>query len=175
MRRKRKQKPNKFQFPSNGKAYLNQRLKRESVGRVSIPFRESVCTDTVGFQFPSNGKAYLNLLTTLQTGKRIQSDRFGGWVVSIPFKRESISELSETKAVGIINSTRFNSLANGKAYPKVVVPRARFNSLQTGVQRISHENLPIPFKREMRQLFLAIFQFQFPSNGKAYLNRSQIY
>ena len=60
----------KFQFPSNGKAYLNRypSLLKQELKR---------------FQFPSNGKAYLNMplviqnnhatpcFNSLQTGKRI--------------------------------------------------------------------------------------------------------
>ena len=73
-----------FQFPSNGKAYLNLDL---NLVRLAI---------VAWFQFPSNGKAYLN-----ETGLDI-SDVLGS--VSIPFKRESVSEL-ET-GFGTIRHTR---------------------------------------------------------------------
>ena len=59
-----------FQFPSNGKAYLNLLMDQEPLTRGPQ------------FQFPSNGKAYLNTapvvdveeapsFNSLQTGKRI--------------------------------------------------------------------------------------------------------
>ena len=110
----------KFQFPSNGKAYHKRKPEiREWYGRVvSIPFkRESVSQAEYGmivatldkFQFPSNGKAYHKLtlevgkskgatisFNSLQTGKRITSygeKQIGKtFYVSIPFKRESVSQ-----------------------------------------------------------------------------------
>ena len=63
----------KFQFPSNGKAYLNTNL---ALFLTSLVINE--------FQFPSNGKAYLN-------PKKSCCSSFG-YHVSIPFKRESVSE-----------------------------------------------------------------------------------
>ena len=63
-----------FQFPSNGKAYLNPTLPKNTDAH--LIFR---------FQFPSNGKAYLN-------GNEIGVDK-DKYIVSIPFKRESVSEL----------------------------------------------------------------------------------
>ena len=63
----------KFQFPSNGKAYLNE------------SFEEKFSEFTVEFQFPSNGKAYLNYPHYYELGGK-------DIPVSIPFKRESISE-----------------------------------------------------------------------------------
>ena len=85
-----------FQFPSNGKAYLNpvEMSAIDIVVKVSIPFkRESVfrvLKNLAGnsaqlFQFPSNGKAYLNVGAT--HWQCIASRK-----VSIPFKRESVSE-----------------------------------------------------------------------------------
>ena len=59
------------------------------------------------FQFPSNGKAYLNAIAVVSTGcSRIQ--------VSIPFKRESISE------------------PHGFANEHTDLLEFGFNSLQTG-------------------------------------------
>ena len=43
-------------------------------------------TYNISFQFPSNGKAYLNII---ETATRLETVVAG---VSIPFKRESISE-----------------------------------------------------------------------------------
>ena len=115
-----------FQFPSNGKAYLNTTavmaaddneievsipFKRESISElsqvtilqhkdllVSIPFkRESISEllsftlmlkkNGIMFQFPSNGKAYLN-----SRSSRVRISLATANTVSIPFKRESISE-----------------------------------------------------------------------------------
>ena len=62
-----------FQFPSNGKAYLNF-------------FKTNDNYEDKLFQFPSNGKAYLNHSHFFLRGEIT--------LVSIPFKRESISEQS---------------------------------------------------------------------------------
>ena len=166
-----------FQFPSNGKAYLNRGRWTDGIwpADVSIPFkRESVSEPIVTclegsangleekFQFPSNGKAYLNIFmchvlepllnksfNSLQTGKRIwtvisePTEATLATRVSIPFKRESVSERSLSP------------------------PR-----------RSRRSSVSIPFKREsvseqedppyMAELWAR--RFQFPSNGKAYLN-----
>ena len=60
-----------FQFPSNGKAYH----------KLSV---ETTNARKSEFQFPSNGKAYHKFGTN-----RIRND---WWLVSIPFKRESVSQ-----------------------------------------------------------------------------------
>ena len=65
-----------FQFPSNGKAYLNDFLREMNI---------AIGDGTDKFQFPSNGKAYLNRNTNI--GLMPKRD-----CVSIPFKRESVSE-----------------------------------------------------------------------------------
>ena len=98
--------------------------------------------------FPSNGKAYSQVsevrIKTLLS-------------VSIPFKRESVSRESSI-------SSELNNC---------------FNSLQTGKRIYSDETankVSIPFKRESVsqvcakfELTVWILEFQFPSNGKAYL------
>ena len=112
------------------------------------------------FQFPSNGKAYpkraeegvvvsheVTSFNSLQTGKRIQSDKLTQFAtvpdVSIPFKRESVS--------------------------KVVSHEVS--------QDISGSSVSIPFKREsvskaeMVKVLSHELLFQFPSNGKAYPKR----
>ena len=134
----------KFQFPSNGKAYPKI---QETPDLVVLMFR---------FQFPSNGKAYPkqaqaerikyleDSFNSLQTGKRIQSS--------------SLSSLSPA-AYG------FNSLQTGKRIQSCVLLQLRnssfvsFNSLQTGkrIQRAKKRN-----HRGGKR------KFQFPSNGKAY-------
>ena len=109
--------------------------------RVSIPFkRESVSKAEYGqrvvlpsqFQFPSNGKAYpkspvaclcaglmIACFNSLQTGKRIQSTS-SSWpqtassIVSIPFKRESVSKARLSSAIAGHLCDCFNSLQTGK-------------------------------------------------------------
>ena len=83
-----------FQFPSNGKAYINTSLK-------------TLSWQILLFQFPSNGKAYINNFTYIFLGKYVKfqfpsngkayingASRCHAWCmptrVSIPFKRESI-------------------------------------------------------------------------------------
>ena len=69
-----------FQFPSNGKGYLNKGAQNESCCNfhtVSIPFKrervsQSLSWDMVvllisGFQFPSNGKGYLNYFSVCKS------------------------------------------------------------------------------------------------------------
>ena len=112
----------RFQFPSNGKAYTKpQQAAPSSVetefqfpsnGKAYTKFNQNdLKKKTKEFQFPSNGKAYPKTLlifksdplrnlsfNSLQTGKHIQ--RIGTMLhaarkqlVSIPFKRESISKV----------------------------------------------------------------------------------
>ena len=135
-----------FQFPSNGKAYLNNWLTNE------------VLTG-VWFQFPSNGKAYLNWIR-----KKVVIPTTS---VSIPFKRESISELTQEN-IGWIFSLCFNSLQTGKHiwtdcdvdgsyyyYSVFQFPSngKAYLNIEKRQPAVSYEN-----------------RFQFPSNGKAYLN-----
>ena len=65
----------KFQFPSNGKAYP----------KAVYPRKWDKLPDLV-FQFPSNGKAYP------KTGSRDKVKLVSLRIVSIPFKRESVSK-----------------------------------------------------------------------------------
>ena len=146
--------------------HLNYASVRTSSGPVSIPFkRESVSEPKEGrawivalekFQFPSNGKAYLNIkgrlplivklqsFNSLQTGKRIWTEIFimkknKRALVSIPFKRESVSELLYISSWSKKDKT-FQFPSNGKAYlnsNRIVEPHEKqryisFNSLQTG-------------------------------------------
>ena len=87
------------------------------------------------FQFPSNGKAYPKTtgkagedagelkwgFNSLQTGKHIQSKLKGTKdaviiIVSISFKRESISKAFSDQCFSLAAAFQFPS--NGKAYPK---------------------------------------------------------
>ena len=61
-----------FLFPSNGKAFLNL-----------TPVFAYLKADQ--FLFPSNGKAFLNMCGADHVAE--------GYVVSIPFKRDGVSEL----------------------------------------------------------------------------------
>ena len=137
---------------------------------VSIPFkRESVSQDLIYdgpeisrvFQFPSNGKAYPKAKATaeaktlrertgfnsLQTGKRIprdgNEDGNDGSGVSIPFKRESVSQ-GHRNRTPVTTLQGFQFPSNGKAYPKIYIHShlmmlRGFNSLQTGKRIPSHE------------------------------------
>ena len=143
------------------------RVGPRSLSKVSIPFkRESLSKEynatlnsvrnLTGFQFPSNGKAYpkptgnsvVNSSDTsfnsLQTGKPIQS---GGYeiaitatagVVSIPFKRESLSKVSHYEKlvkVDIVVSIPFKR----ESLSKAIIAPTLFKTLNL---------VSIPFKRE---------------------------
>ena len=186
---------------------------------VSIPFkRESLSkdkgvdwdalTDLRQFQFPSNGKAYPKLLThlynlylifsfnSLQTGKPIQSNFVQSQtelteLVSIPFKRESLSKESWNRRVWIHRRVSIpfkrESLSKESETPEETSPESEsFNSLQTGKPIQSYLSttvskpfvVSIPFKRESLSKVTIVthrkflrHRFQFPSNGKAYPKR----
>ena len=187
-----------FQFPSNGKAYLNPRWQLPSPQdwySVSIPFKR----ESVSEQFQAEGVVShtVTCFNSLQTGKRIWTKALNGCgsvtkIVSIPFKRESVSEprnvetaavksmvsipfkresvsepcLVQDRSVGIC----FNSLQTGKRIwtelnHDVKAIEHGFNSLQTGkrIWTIHREGFPD-----------SIQEFQFPSNGKAYLNWQRV-
>ena len=88
----------KFRFPSNGKAFLNCGILRHltisnhlfrfpSNGKAFLNYSMVVRFKMRGvlqFRFPSNGKAFLNV--GIDTGKGNVNE------VSIPFKREGVSE-----------------------------------------------------------------------------------
>ena len=156
----------KFQFPSNGKAYLN-RMNGETAEKasiVSIPFkRESISERRLEHLWRFTERSF----NSLQTGKHIwtrnhmthaiQVER-----VSIPFKRESISEPKKLAEIVNTLSAKFQFPSNGKAYlnPSLIPPSPRspsFNSLQTGKHiwtsyiMALYDNriqVSIPFKRE---------------------------
>ena len=121
---------------------------------VSIPFkRESVskgeklkkvlkATATLKFQFPSNGKAYPKIATARSIRLTIALT-----VVSIPFKRESVSKVLENHYCQVFAVALFQFPSNGKAYPK---------------------------SRILANSVALILKFQFPSNGKAYPKGRQV-
>ena len=81
-------------------------FKRESISELPVQAQAPTDADDK-FQFPSNGKVYLNSLE--------QSRRRGACChVSIPFKRESISELTQKAWYLETPQSRFNSLQTGK-------------------------------------------------------------
>ena len=160
----------KFQFPSNGKVYPKiQRLITKGVAQnsfnslqtgkyiQSITKPEEVVIEAE-FQFPSNGKVYpksngekieefeLTLFQFPSNGKVYPKDSIVVFyilkrIVSIPFKRESISKETPPSRRWPWMSYSFNSLQTGKYIQRL----QRF--FCTG--QISTE-------------------FQFPSNGKVY-------
>ncbi len=139
---------------------------------------------------------------SLQTGRSFRtqillSDNPSTKRVSIPFKREGLSELSYLiLCVSIPNC--FNSLQTGRSFRTWFTPIAfgsvllRFNSLQTGRSfrtqefifnepRLHGSHVSIPFKREglserdhRNTFFGERAQFQFPSNGKVFPNNRRI-
>ena len=110
-----------FQFPSNGKTYINKiKAHRDAVeaefqfpsnGKtyINLMTSDAVCSFSDSFQFPSNGKTYINLQVAEMHTRRLK--------VSIPFKRENIyqhkylSLLVEVPCPGW-----FQFPSNGKAY-----------------------------------------------------------
>ena len=162
------------------------------------------------FQFPSNGKAYLNAsigisgqitwlsFNSLQTGKHIWTwlntttwkIRYG--VVSIPFKRESISERRPThwgswrlgdwvsipfKRESISEHYRTGPHGHSRVFVSIPFKRESISERSNSRCRTSSGNVSIPFKRESisERSIAGKFHknsvvFQFPSNGKAYLN-----
>ena len=134
-----------FQFPSNGKVFLNiwrEWGKTQAHPSVSIPFKREglserfllfLMADTTyhnRFQFPSNGKVFLNL-----KGLIVRKDNSP--TVSIPFKREGLSEQGFwfVLFIGIV----FQFPSNGKVFLNSHIYESdqltvsfRFNSLQTG-------------------------------------------
>ena len=131
-----------FQFPSNGKDFPNrfclleallQRMKSFNSLQTGRTFRtdgEIETLETEGlFQFPSNGKDFPNLF------RWCTNCTF--FTVSIPFKREGLSELQKSLSSDY-QKIRFQFPSNGKDFPNIIYVvmfnyvYVRFNSLQTG-------------------------------------------
>ena len=139
----------KFPFPSNGRARLNM-------------LQTSGCKELIAmFPFPSNGRARLNKLVrhstskgscrfhSLQTGERVsthrtRTGRTSGYLVSIPFKRDSASQRISPKDITNSGQPGFPFPSNGIA---------RLNIVKRSTDGPS------------------ICRFPFPSNGIARLNR----
>ena len=108
---------------------------------------------------------------SLQTGKRISSlfcvYHKGIFIVSIPFKRESVSQAKETTTAPERLSICFNSLQTGKRISSKRNdnrPRKTFHMFQFPSNGKAYLKLADPNYR-----FDEEESFQFPSNGKAYL------
>ena len=106
-----------FQFPSNGKAY------HKTTTKTAIEESSNM------FQFPSNGKAYHKLNSQGTTTCRLIP-------VSIPFKRESVSQVKSKNLFQTKGEFQFPS--NGKAYHK----------LNWFLSKSICALVSIPFKRE---------------------------
>ena len=93
------------------------------------------------------------------------------WSVSIPFKRERLSELIVRISYRPLLQV-FQFPSNGKGFPNMVSdsdnvePVVGFNSLQTGKAFRTQRDLAVENQ--------ARFLFQFPSNGKGFPNSSRV-
>ena len=108
---------------------------------------------------------------SLQTGKPIARGQFQAhtgsqFSVSIPFKRESLSQVWKSISDRVTADASFHSLQTGKPIASIInitqrrKPISCFNSLQTGKPIASII---------LGSVFLgACSKFPFPSNGKAY-------
>ena len=109
-----------FQFPSNGKGFPNCVYPSGRMRPMEF-----------WFQFPSNGKGFPNNWKC--------EGSFSSQRVSIPFKRERLSELISGKFVDTLQKS-FNSLQTGKAFRTHHIPPFY------GWER--RNRVSIPFKRE---------------------------
>ena len=143
----------KFQFPTNGKAYPKEKdgefivireFKRFNSLRTGKPIQSYEPVEehrhlVSSFQFPTNGKAY---------PKTYEEDAAEVTLimVSIPYERESLSKVF----CGNIN---IRAKCQGS-----------FNSLRTGK--------PIQRRKNWLAFLALVVMFQFPTNGKAYPKRA---
>ena len=111
-----------FQFPSNGKDFPNSQC---------LPIPDP---SNLKFQFPSNGKDFPNRVeawravfynpdsfNSLQTGRTFRTERdvsrLGSKIcVSIPFKREGLSERWHVYHTYDSRKSGFNSLQTGRTF-----------------------------------------------------------
>ena len=84
-------------------------------------------------------------------------------IVSIPFKRESVSKGDEVKDLG--QGTMFQFPSNGKAYPKRVITMGMPAWYQF---QFPSNGKAYPKLYSALSWFVLVSLFQFPSNGKAY-------
>ena len=115
----------------------------------------------VRFQFPSNGKAYLNFIVDLRERNRMLC-------VSIPFKRESVSEQVQ-RGLGGQSCWELVSIPFKRESVSEHTPNGDFARGQRRFQFPSNGKAYLNYADTLK-LSLEHFQFQFPSNGKAYLN-----
>ena len=135
-----------FQFPSNGKDFPNA-------------FKPNLLPGLGWFQFPSNGKDFPNAY--------LEVIDFEPFKVSIPFKREGLSEHNTRYTYQYHRKKSFNSLQTGRTFRTI-----------KGVTHNDFQKVSIPFKREGLSERPAIHaeldmykRFQFPSNGKDFPNK----
>ena len=137
------------------------------------------------FQFPSNGKVFPNCdisvqhlpckcFNSLQTGRSFRTElkpkRRKTVKVSIPFKREGLSELYNRYLTTICSFKKFQFPSNGKVFPNFKhIPEI---SLPMKVSiPFKREGLSEPTKSPSAVVYLDNL-FQFPSNGKVFPNRA---
>ena len=139
----------RFQFPSNGKGFPNinglakfflwlrfNSLQTGKAFRTDFPGKVSECPE-LKFQFPSNGKGFPNEMDVVKMFFRI--------LVSIPFKRERLSEHSQ--------------FFHQRLLTRVSIPFKR--------ERLSEQRRPL-------MVSLRPVKFQFPSNGKGFPNKISV-
>ena len=127
---------------------------------------------------PNNCQHYREVSIPLQTGTRITSmgpmeSGIGSYIiVSIPFKRERVSQV--TFMIGMLtHESRFHSLQTGNRIPKA--SRVEFEKAET-------LHVSIPFKREsafqganhVLSELSEYFEFPFPSNGKVHSKPNRV-
>ena len=125
------------------------------------------------FRTESNAITIANILSfnSLQTGRTFRTGQSSPMssptrsLVSIPFKREGLSELKRVDAL-VYQLNSFNSLQTGRTFrtnEEATMPKITFsfNSLQTG-----RTFRTLPHLLHNRK----VTQFQFPSNGKDFPN-----
>ena len=117
--------PNSFNSLQTGKAF-----------RTDFPGKVSECPE-LKFQFPSNGKGFPNEMDVVKMFFRI--------LVSIPFKRERLSEHSQ--------------FFHQRLLTRVSIPFKR--------ERLSEQRRPL-------MVSLRPVKFQFPSNGKGFPNKISV-
>ena len=170
--KKRRFSDEKFQFPTNGKAYPKQEDKGgKRSDRVSIPYeRESISKG------PQRRNLYMvhghsvSIPYERESISKVPANERTAWMamsyVSIPYERESISKVKWERSFPHRHLHRFNSLRTGKhiqSIPGYDIIGAEqtpcFNSLRTG-KHIQSRCVILGCNTR--------FLFQFPTNGKAY-------
>ena len=88
-------------------------------------------------------------------------------MVSIPFKREGVSELVQKSVEGRIKRRTFLFPSNGKAFLNL---RVALNDVERAILFLfpSNGKAFLNYKGQYRQV--KVVKFLFPSNGKAFLN-----